>query len=204
MVLKDPNGGSEVVAGLIPSDGGTSGLKTLAWRRGLLAVVAGPDPERVAIAAAAKGEGSPYRGIDILNIKTGHVRRLTDAECLAFFWSPRGDRLLYVVVDNQSSCLQWFSVALIKDDFGDTKALATFWPTRDILFYLHFFDQFNASHPLISPDGRYLTYTGYPAGAGRADLSGSPVVYLQDLDAPTMPPQEVGSGSFSVFAPGLG
>lgn len=177
-----------------------SDVRVLARRKGLVALVAGPG-RQIALSAAPRGEGSPYRGIDLLDVDTGEVTNLTESDCLAFFWSPDGRWILYAQVDAAGNCLTWYRADV---DHAEPVSLGTFWPTRDLLFYLHFFDQYAGSHSLISPDSRYLAYAGYPAGGGQADLSQPPRVYVKDVRAPAEPPIEVGRGSFAVFSPVAG
>lgn len=173
--------------------------RTLLTRRGLMALVAAPQGQPiVAISAAPRGEGTPYVGIDLLNIETGECRPLTAAECFAFFWSPTSDYLLYAVIDVDASCVRWCRLSV---ETGESVDLGSFWPTRDSLFYLHFFDQYAGSHPIISADGRYLAFAGYPAGDGQADLSSPPRIFVKDLREPTLPTFEAGRGSIAVFAP---
>lgn len=186
-------GASDVVASA--PDGADA--RVLARRRGLLALVAGPG-DRVALSAAPRGEGTPYRGIDLLDVRTGEVENLTESDCLAFFWAPSGDWILYARVDAEANCLTWYRAGL---DGRLPVALGTFWPTRDLLFYLHFFDQYAGSHSLISADGRFVTFAGYPAGGGQADLSAPPRIWVKDVTEPDRPAFEVGRGSFSVFSP---
>lgn len=193
--LRRADGYSEVVV----SDPDGSNRSSLLAHRGLLAVVAAPAGRPfVAVSHAPRGEGTPYRGIELVHIVTGEVQRISDADCLAFFWSPTGEFLLYAVVDSSANCLIWYRV-----DISGAPAvrLCSFWPTRDILFYLHFFDQYADSHPIVSPDGRYVVYAGYPAGNGQADLSSPPRIYVKDLQEPDRPPTEAGGGSFAVFSP---
>jgi Tol biopolymer transport system component len=121
-----------------------------------------------------------------------------DEPCLAWFWSPTGTFIVYAQVDRVGNCLRWFRVWV---SGGTPEPLGSFWPTRDILFYLHFFDQFVSSHPLISADGRYMVWPGYPAADGQADLSGPPQIYLKDLHDPERPARSIMEGAFAVFAP---
>lgn len=176
-----------------------SDAKTLFQRKGLLAMLPAPGEDPwVAVGCAPRGEGTPYQGIELVHVETGESRAITTSECLAFFWAPTGDYLLFAVVDAEANCLHWRKVGR---DGGDPVELGTFWPTRDILFYLHFFDQYAQSHNIISPDGRYVAFAGYPAGGGRADLSNPPNIWLTDVQNPTCAPQLVGHGSFAVFSP---
>ena len=57
-------------------------------------------------------------------------------------------------------------------------------PTRDALFYSHFFDQFSRTHPSVSADGRYAAYTAQHRGA--RDVV-EPHIFLVDLDNPSEP-----------------
>lgn len=173
--------------------------QTLLHREGLLAILAAPvGPPTIAVSAAADGEGTPYQGIDLVSLDTGILRRIMDEPCLAWFWSPTGTFIVYAQVDRVGNCLRWFRVWV---SGGTPEPLGSFWPTRDILFYLHFFDQFVSSHPLISADGRYMVWPGYPAADGQADLSGPPQIYLKDLHDPERPARSIMEGAFAVFAP---
>lgn len=188
---------------------GSSELTVSAWdgadpvpgerRRGLVALLGAPGgAPLVAASHAPGGEGTPYKGVELLDVRTGVLRTLTEHDCLAFFWSPDGTWLLFAEVDREGNCLTWYRLGL---DGSAPVPLATFWPTRDLLFFLHFFDQYASSHSLLSPDGRHLVYTGYPAGGGSADLSSPPRVWVKDVSTPDAPPVELGRGSFAVFSP---
>lgn len=193
--LRGRDGWSE----LVHSKGDGSDRVSLLTRAGLLAVVAAPNGRPwVALSHASRGEGTPYHGIELIDLTTGAALKISEADCLAFFFSPRGDCLVYAVVASQENCLQWFRVGT---DGSPPVALGSFWPTRDVLFYLHFFDQYASSHPIFSPDGRHVVFCGYPAGGGQADLSSTPRIYLKCIDTPDEPPTEVGRGSFAVFPP---
>ncbi len=187
--------------GSIVQVSGTDGSapRALLQRKGLLALVAAPGARPwVAVSSAPRGEGTPYAGIERVDVQTGEVRTLTTMRCLAYFWAPAGDWLLVAEVVPDENCLRWWKVPA---EPGPAVDLGTFWPTRDLVFYLHFFDQFTGSHPLISRDGRWITYAGYPAGGGMADLSEPPRVYVKDTMDPAEPAREVDGGTFSVFSP---
>lgn len=191
----DGERGSELVISAVDGSGGRPILR----RKGLMAIVGAPaGVARLAISHAPRGEGTPYQGIELVDPESGEVTRLTDAELLAFFWAPSGEYLLYAQVDADANCLTWFRVAI---DGSATVRLGTFWPTRDMLFFLHFFDQYAGSHSLLSADGRHCVYAGYPAGGGQADLSAPPRIYVKDVYDPEAPAVEVGRGTFAVFSP---
>ena len=198
--------GGEAIWGT-PEDGGTllvagdplrGTWRPLLNRKGLLALVPAPrGAPLVAVSSAPGGEGNPYDGIDLLDLRDGSLRPLTRQACLAFFWSPTGDWLLAAQVSSADNCLRWWRVPV---DGGPDVEVGTFWPSREVIFVLHFFDQYTQSHPLISADGRYIVFAGYPAGGGHADLSKPPRVYLRDMHHLESPPLEVDSGAFAVFS----
>ena len=166
---------------------------------GLYALVGGPGKvPLVAMSRSSRQEGSPYQGIDVADVRTGKVRRLTDLGLFAFSWSPCGTWILGAQVAAAENCLRWWKIPLS----GEAIELGTFWPSRDMLFYLHFFDQYTTSHSLISPDGRWITFAGYPAGEGHKDLSSPPRIYVKDTTAPDSAPSEVGTGVFAVWERG--
>ncbi|MDP6935018.1 MAG: hypothetical protein QGG40_19000, partial [Myxococcota bacterium] len=123
---------------------------------GLLATVLSPDGSSVAVTSAPRGESTPYEGIRVVELSDGSERVLTQDECMAFFWSPRGDSIYYVVVDIIRNCMLWHRLDLTT---GERRELCRFWPSRDQLFYLHFFEQYSVSHPLLSPDGARLVFS---------------------------------------------
>lgn len=148
--------------------------------------------EEVVFSAAPQGEGSPYRGATMVNIRTGSTTRLHDEDTLAFLWSPEGHQLIYARIETEDRCLSWCSVRPNES----TVTHCRFVPSREMLFYLHFFDQFVHSHRLISPDGRHLVYAGYRANA----VSGSPRIFVKDLRT-EHDPRAIADGSFGCFSP---
>jgi len=161
---------------------------------GLGAVVPVPGKSQVVFSAAPEGEGTPYRGATLVDLESGEVTRLTDDDCLAFFWSPRGRALIFAKVLQEANCIAWNQVS----PGGDAVELARFWPSREMLFYLHFFDQFTLSHKLVSPGGDALVFAGRLMG--RDAPSGPPQVLVTSLDTPSGA-RVVASGVFGCFAP---
>jgi len=172
--------------------------RVIAERVGLIALAVGPGG-RCALTSSVGGEGSPYEGLEVFDVTVDEPpRRITAGPLLAFTWVPGGAAIVLFRVDAPANCM---SVVRVDVATGEEHVLGTFWPTRDLFFWLHFFDQFVQSHPLVSADGAWVTWSGYPAGNGQADLSAPPCVWVRslvDLDARAI---EVGRGSFATFAP---
>ncbi len=172
--------------------------EALAAFDGLLAVLPDPKGGRVVVGSAPRGEGTAYDGLWLVPLDGGPVERLTDDPCMAFFWDPTGGRLICASVDFMASCLRW---RLLDLQTRQMRELSLFWPSRELLFYLHFFEQFADSHRLISADGRTLVYASYAASEqGTPDGARCHVLAL-DLDDPDPQPRVLGEGSFGVCAP---
>ncbi len=176
---------------LISTDVDGEQSRSLLEFEGLGAVVP-VDERRVIFAAAPAGEGSPYRGATLVDIVSGELTRLHDEESLAFFWSTEGQQLLYARVEAQDQCLAWCSVRPSES----TVKLCQFIPSREMLFYLHFFDQFVHSHRLVSPDGRHLVFAGHRPDA----RSGPPQIWVKDLRT-ELPAKPLADGCFACFSP---
>ncbi len=146
----------------------------------------------------------------VTDSSTGNVVASADqANVVAHFWSPQSDRVAYVVAGqnpppiearlvrsngHQSSQLPVGGLAwyILDVKTGQSQLLAHFDPSRDMAYYLSFFDQFARSHNLWSPDGRFLAYSA-------TDLAGHPSVYLLDTHG-NGSPMRVAAGSFGVWS----
>ena len=76
---------------------------------------------------------------------------------LAYFWSPDGTKVAYVVLSDEEGVLRWM-ILNVAD--GSTWRLVDFIPSRDQLVMFQFFDQYAYSHSLWSPDSRSLVFSG--------------------------------------------
>jgi hypothetical protein len=166
-------------------------LKSLA---GLVAMVARPRHAEVAIGQAPLAGADPYRGVALLDL-AGGTRPILEEPCLAFFFDPTGERLLYVKARERGQ-----GVTLhVREPSGDTRPLGRFWPSPNQLFYLQFFEQYCTSHPLVSPDGATAVFSGFedPSQAG---TDASPRIFAMDLRDEVGLPQVIAEGSFAVWS----
>ena len=169
-------------------------VKVLASMEGLLAVIPSPDEQLVAIAAAPDGEGSPYKGIWLVRACGGPLTQILAEECQAFFWAGN-TAIVFAYLDRAEGCMRW---RLLDRESGQVRELGRFWPSREQLFYLHFFEQYCHSHPLISPDGQTLIYAGHPEPGSDEDLSSR--LWLLDLRDEQAAPEIFARGTFAVFS----
>lgn len=165
---------------------------------GLVAVVPSPKDPMVAVGCAPRGEGTPYRGLQILPLDGGPTHTLTRAELAAFFWSPTGEHIVTASVDPAHACMRWRLISLRT---RETRDLGPFWPSREQLFHLHFFEQFASSHPNISADGRTLVYSSLLGPPADSDGPPLPYILTLNLEDPDAQPVAIAEGSYGVFAP---
>ncbi len=117
-------------------------------------------------------------------------RMLAQAPIVAFFWSPDGQKIAYFVLlpDNDSSTiptsLQRSSILLglsvVNIDGGDRQRLAIFEPTTSFTELLPFFDQYQRSTTLWSPDSQRLVIAAQTNGA-------DPGIYAYNVDSAGLP-----------------
>ena len=168
--------------------------RELAALDGLVAMVARPRHAEVAVGVAPVAGDDPYRGVALLDLDGG-MRPILEESCLAFFFDPTGERLLYAKALGRGQ-----GVTLhVREPSGDTRPLGRFWPSPHQLFYLQFFEQYCASHPLVSPDGAIAVFSGFedPSQSGQ---DASPRIFAMDLRDEVGLPQVIAEGSFAVWS----
>lgn len=154
--------------------------------QGLAALVQRDD--RVLFSVATGGQGTPYDGVRELDPRTGTVRQITASRALAFFPVPGGG-LVLAQVDRDRNALRW----VLERDGAQTE-LAAFWPTREQLWHLQFFEQFVATHPPVDRDR--LVFAGHLLD----DRQAPPSVFQVDLN--TGEHTVLARGTFGTLSPG--
>ena len=157
---------------------------------GLVALLADPEGKRLA-RAIAPDERSSYRDLSIIELPGGEPEQIDDEPCTAFWWTPDGASLLVARTEMQTGMVSWSRIDLhdrTHTHLGDVR------PTRDMRFYLRFFEQFAPSHPLIDPGSRFVVLAGELDRAG--NQSG-----LWKLPLDGGPPQQLGDGLLAVWGP---
>ena len=160
---------------------------------GLGAVMPAKDRTSIVFSCAPDGGNSPYRGATLMSLDGQHSERLTDDDLLCFFWSDSGQQLLYARLLPESSCLAWYSVR----SNSTPVELVRFRPSREMLYYLHFFDQFAETHKLISSDGQYLVFSGVLDTDAPESKPKIHVIKVRENAGPVT----LGEGSFGCFEP---
>lgn len=175
----------------------TRGMTAFAWA-----------PDRPVLAVSEAAPGSPvFQRLSLYPIDGSPPSLILHEPHLAFFWSPKGDRIAWIGVDPATRQME-LSVSPTPIDpgagawyNGDARRLFRFSPTGEFFTWLSFFDQYAYSHSLWSPDGSALVITGSqgPESArrnGSAPAGGQ--VYV--IDADTGEARPIASGNMAVWS----
>jgi len=175
---------------------------------GTLAYTVHPDGERVAALATGPpgfdGDRHERAGTEapdlspneltLIDLSTGSQSIVDDRRAVVWHWSPNGDRLLFGTFEQQRSHLTEYPIRWHMWDGTSTTDLGIFVPSALLASqYLPFFDQFERSMSVWSPDGSAFVYAG--RGEDR-----EAAVWVQRTDVEAGPSRQ-GPGVFAAWAP---
>jgi TolB protein len=146
--------------------------------------------------------GSPdtpgvYDGVELIRADGTQRHRISQEPLLAFAWSPDGQQLALVTVDEATQALGWSVVGL---DGKSRRLVGSFVPTGDAGFQMSFFDQYAQSSSIWSADGRRLVYGAQGGGERSNGTAAGERLMVVDADGQTSP-RMVGRGSVGVWSP---
>ena len=155
------------------------------------------DGRKLAFTESALDESGITRGLSLLDLDTGQQQELTREPVLAFFWSPDGQRIVYLTrrAGERVQMVTWRVIKL--GEPVEVTTLVDFLPSQPLAASLLFFDQFAHSHTLWAPDSRYLVLTGYLV---EDDLQGPSHVIVVDSDGEE-PPRVITEGTLAFWSP---
>ena len=182
---------------LCVSDWAGSRIEGITGIQGLVALVASPCGRYLAFSGAPPGNRQPYQGLWLADLETAKVSRLSTAPLVAFFWIPDGRGLAVVSRGRGPAQMLW---SLLPIDGGDLEPLASFYPSMDQKFFLHFFEQFAVSHSPVSADGDRLVFASHPDPSGKGTDT-TPHICTVNLDGRKPRVSVVAPGDFGVFSP---
>ncbi len=164
-------------------------LRSLPGGEGLMAFLPSPGDRWLARAVAPHGDGTPYQNLVVVDLETKEEHPVADTACLAFFWAGE-DALIVARIDTDRGLVEWLRYGLD----GEQQHLMDLIPSRDLRFYLRFFEQYASSHPLIDPQGHTLLLAGVNSRRTKG-----PALYQIDLQNGES--RLLGPGHFACFAP---
>lgn len=167
-----------------------TGTRELEIVDGLVALVEAPGGGLLrAVAPDASGNTS-YRDLRHLDPVTGTTRRITDTDCLAFF--PAGDALVLARRTSRGTV----AFSRMAADGSSEERIAELHPSRDLRFWLRFFEQYHPSHPIVDGAGTTLLLAGGLVGERQPE--GPPRIWSVPLGGGRA--TELGPGLFATFA----
>lgn len=129
---------------------------------------------------------------------------------LAFFWAPDAQKLALAVIQpiqrridtnfNESIQIQnrtqtGLSWAIVNIETGETSQYDAFLPSRDMLYFITYFDQFSQSHRIWSPDSTHLVYSHL-----NIDSPDQSLISILNVSEPLQRSQAIAEGGFAVWS----
>lgn len=155
---------------------------------GLVTFVVSPDGERIAFQVLEEQRALP---LSVIDVGTGEIVEITDEPTAAYFWSPDGERLLFLDPDPDQERF-WYRWGV----WDGTSSFVTPRFVPSLLFvrdYLPFFEQYAQGLRLWSPDGSAFAYPG-------TNEDGEEGIWIQAA-LPDRAPVLVADGSFVAWSP---
>ncbi len=146
--------------------------------------------KRLAYLAAPSVQPVPQGMLSIASLEgsTAPVK-VAETPVLAFFWAPDSRRLAFIMPDSSGNLDPMFQnsetqlnirLAGCDVETGKTWTIARFPATRGLLTIIPFFDQYQRSATIWSPDSRYVVFTAISS-------QGEPAVYVAPADGRAKP-----------------
>ncbi len=163
------------------------------------AFIRSPTRDEVAIADVIDGPGSVFDRLTLVPESEGPGKPLVTESFLAFFWSPNGERIVYVALDLERRSLVWKYVDRTE---GEPVELVEFQPSTELLTVISFFDQYAHSYSLWSPDSSQIVFSGLAGAASETEVGGPQIqdrVYVLDVREGARP-REIAVSHYAVWS----
>jgi TolB protein len=126
-----------------------------------------------------------------------------DDQVVAYFWAPDGERIAYFVpvIDGPgdelvqtegSDPILRLNLRVLSVETGESGDVALFVPTTQLLNIIPFFDQYQRSVTIWSPDGNYLVYSAVDAD----EVAG---IYVVEVGS-DQPPTRIADGRLAFWS----
>lgn len=191
-----PEADNQATLIIAPTDGSTP--KPLSTVPTKIALQWSPTQPLLAVATSSFLGNPLLDELRLIEVPSGKMRTAIRDPFAAYFWSPNGERILYVKRKFGTALWTW-AVVEVKD--GKTYEVVDFVPSRPLLLVFQYFDQYALSHRLWSPDNTRFVFAG---GAGAetdpAEALRNPVVYVVEATEHATP-QPLSDGHIAFWSP---
>ena len=181
--LENPSNEARAVADLGPSS-------ALVWS---------PAGTHVAAAESLATTSQIYDRMVLVTGDGANSRIAVSEPFLSFFWSPTGDKIVYVAFDQIAQTFTWKYLDVAG---GEPVKMIEFVPSVDFLTLLTFFDQYALSNSVWSPDGTQILFSGTTDAGGVRRNGSSPNVdhvYVIDVKEGSVP-REIAASPLAVWS----
>ena len=158
-----------------------------------------PSRDEVAVADTTSSTGTSYERLTIVSGDGASRKSLVNEPMLAFFWSPDGEKIVYVAFEPDQGSLTW---KYVERSGGTPKELAGFVPSAEFLTMISFFDQYAYSNSIWSPDSSQIVFSGTIGPSALSRNGGSPEedkVYVLDVREGATP-REIATSRFATWS----
>jgi Tol biopolymer transport system component len=167
-----------------------SSERTVATDKGVAYFSFARDGRHIAYLAALNTQPVPQGVLSVVSLDSeSPPTKIAEIPVLGFFWAPDGQKLAYIVPDFSGNMGPLFqkkadqlNMRIVGCDVttGQTWTIALFPATDGFLSILPFFDQYQRSATIWSPDSRYVVFSAISA-------KGQPSVFVARADGSLTP-----------------
>jgi Tol biopolymer transport system component len=161
-----------------------------------------PDGRQLAVADQQSPNSTIFERLQIISVDGSSVNTIAEGLLLAFYWSPDGGRIAWVDLDQEEQRFDWKVANSVPNGPDRVRPLFSFYPSRDVLTMLSFFDQYAYSHSPWSPDSSRLVVAGTQAMPFERRNGHTPTgarVFVLDV-AGDVSPQEIAEGTLAFWS----
>jgi len=174
---------------------------------GLMAFTWSPNGQYIAYRVLSNDSNGFITVIDVNSGDTVYQSRVNNA--ISFFWSPDSQKIAFLsfnsvetfsaqainLISNPIPIQEQPELALSMMDvqLGIESTLTEFVPSSGMIYLMTYFDQFYPSHPIWSPDNKYIVYSEW----NDSQISAINVI---EVDAVNPQPIQIDNGTFATWS----